>query len=396
MTPRRSSRARTTQPSPALLQHTNSNSSGNSLSRGERNTRSNHKIASPQRSSTQRSQSFDESDGKPDLPQTRQRNRTRDDDNDDLPHPIDDEEGDEDENDEEEITRCLCGQQEYPGLPPSRRGATGRHRQPAGSKDNATVPKDESDPLSDDLGSMFIQCDACKVWQHGGCVGIMDEAMSPDEYFCEECRKDLHRITAESNGQRSSQYLPVAPVFSPGSSSRESSRDNAHRSRDSRSRQLENPKRRSTMNSRDAAYDEEELLRRAIEESKEESRMSNDETSSRRTKRSRSDEEVNKQAIKRPRTSSPSPSALSKQSNSISQPASEDEAKSKTNGASRPKRGIPGRSQRDKETKEPEEQEEEDEETKRTEPVMRRKSRSEKRRGEGKFGSFNVASFIRN
>jgi hypothetical protein len=28
----------------------------------------------------------------------------------------------------------------------------------------------------------------------------MDEAMSPDEYFCEECRKDLHRVTNESNG----------------------------------------------------------------------------------------------------------------------------------------------------------------------------------------------------
>jgi hypothetical protein len=28
----------------------------------------------------------------------------------------------------------------------------------------------------------------------------MDEAMSPDEYFCEECRKDLHRIRSEMNG----------------------------------------------------------------------------------------------------------------------------------------------------------------------------------------------------
>jgi PHD-finger len=202
MTPRRSSRARTTQPSPALLQHTNShnsnnsNSSGNSLSRGERNTRSNHKISSPQRSSTQRSQSLDESDGKPDLPQTRQRNRPQDDDNDDLSQPNEDE---GDENDEEEVTRCLCGQQEYPGLPPSRRGATGRHRQ-AVTKDGATIPKEEPDPLSEELGSMFIQCDSCKVWQHGGCVGIMDEAMSPDEYYCEKCRKDLHRITSESNG----------------------------------------------------------------------------------------------------------------------------------------------------------------------------------------------------
>jgi hypothetical protein len=63
---------------------------------------------------------------------------------------------------------------------------------------------DSSDLMSDDIGSMFIQCDSCKVWQHGGCVGIMDEAMSPDEYFCEECRKDLHKIKNESNGYVSS------------------------------------------------------------------------------------------------------------------------------------------------------------------------------------------------
>lgn len=94
------------------------------------------------------------------------------------------------------------------------------------------------------------------------------------------------------HSQFSSQYLPVAPVSPPRSPSRESSRDHSRSSRDPKSRHNDNPKRRSTMNSRDAAYDEEELLRRAIEESKEETRMSNDETSSRRTKRSRSDSEV--------------------------------------------------------------------------------------------------------
>jgi hypothetical protein len=28
----------------------------------------------------------------------------------------------------------------------------------------------------------------------------MDEAACPDEYFCEECRKDLHRLIVDSNG----------------------------------------------------------------------------------------------------------------------------------------------------------------------------------------------------
>lgn len=108
-------------------------------------------------------------------------------------------EEDEEDGEEEEITRCLCGQQEYPGLPPSRREALGRQGSKLRGKDDP-VPKDVSDPLNDDIGSMFIQCDSCKVWQHGGCVGIMDEDMSPDEYFCEQCRKDLHKITNELDG----------------------------------------------------------------------------------------------------------------------------------------------------------------------------------------------------
>lgn len=200
MTPRRSSRARTTQPSPALLQHTNSSSSSSNSTTRERNTRSNHKNPSPQGSAGARSQSIEDAENgsRPDLPQTRQRQRARDDeDEEEPPRTGEDDEMDEDE--EEEITRCLCGQQDYPGLPPSRREALLLGRggvKPEGEQ----PPADSSDLLSDDIGSMFIQCDSCKVWQHGGCVGIMDEETSPDEYFCEECRKDLHTIRGEPNG----------------------------------------------------------------------------------------------------------------------------------------------------------------------------------------------------
>ncbi|KAJ5461709.1 uncharacterized protein N7458_003261 [Penicillium daleae] len=356
MTPRRSSRARTTQPSPALLQHTNSSSSNNSLTR-ERSTRSNHKNPSPHDSSGHRSQSIDDAENgsRADLPHTRQRQRTRGD-NDGSHREDDDEDPEEDE--EEEITRCLCGQQDYPedGIPPT----------------------DSSDLLSDDIGSMFIQCDSCKVWQHGGCVGIMDEEMSPDEYFCEECRKDLHRIRGESNGQRSSTYLPVAPASSPAPSSRASSRDTSRRSRDPKSQGSDgasNPKRRSTMNSRDAAYDEEELIRRVIEESKEDTKSITDEMAPRLNKRSRSESES--QGSKRPRTTSPSPTAVSKQSLPPSQPPSDDESKSKVTNGTRRQRAA-SRGQRDNEpTKEPEEPEPEVPET-----ATRRKERSNRRKGD--------------
>lgn len=204
MTPRRSSRARTSQPSPAILQHANSSSSSGSHGRGERNTRSNHKVTPPRRSSIQRSQSIDDVEGgsKNDFPHTRQRRSRDDDDEHDQTskHGEGEEEDDDDGDEEEEITRCLCGQQEYPGLPPSRREWLGRNGPGVRNETALNPPTDSSDLLSDDVGSMFIQCDSCKVWQHGGCVGIMDEAMSPDEYYCEECRKDLHKIRSESNG----------------------------------------------------------------------------------------------------------------------------------------------------------------------------------------------------
>ncbi|KAL4736354.1 hypothetical protein BDV11DRAFT_194043 [Aspergillus similis] len=376
MSPRRSSRARTSQPSPAI-QHTNSSSSSASMTR-ERSTRSNHKNPSP------RSQSDDDAD-KGDFRETRQRQRARGDEENDVHSKIGDgEDEDVDEEDEEEITRCLCGQQDYPGLPPSRREALSRNGARSGIKDEnpLDLSLDSSDLMSDDIGSMFIQCDSCKVWQHGGCVGIMDEAMSPDEYFCEECRKDLHRIKSEANGSHSSQYLPVVPVPSSTVSSRDSSRDNAKRAKDQKSRQSDpfpNPKRRSTMNSRDAAYDEEEQLRRAIEESKEDNKTTDGEESTiRRPKRSRSDSDAHRQLAKRPRTRSPSPTINPKQSNPASPALSDDESKSRplTNGNRKPR--ATSRGQREKDAKELD-----DPEVEQPEHSGRRKGRSDRRKGEG-------------
>jgi hypothetical protein len=111
-----------------------------------------------------------------DRPLTRRRTREQDVDEDDLAKLDDD--LDDEMVEEDEVTRCVCGYQEYPG-PPS----------------DATKSLE-----GDDLSGLFIQCDICKVWQHGGCVGIMDEAASPEEYFCEECRKDLHKVTTSPKG----------------------------------------------------------------------------------------------------------------------------------------------------------------------------------------------------
>ena len=183
MSPRRSSRARTTQPIPSTQQHAISSSSSISSGHADPSLHPQKKVSSPRSSVATRSQSSE--DEAPARPQSRRKRSSQDDTKDDPPAVIDDENEDEIE---EEITRCICGNQEYPGLPDS--------------DPPKTLSKGESDPatLAEDTTGWFIQCDTCKVWQHGGCVGIMDEVTSPEEYFCEQCRKDLHKITTTANG----------------------------------------------------------------------------------------------------------------------------------------------------------------------------------------------------
>lgn len=123
---------------------------------------------------------------------------------------------------------------------------------------------------------------------------IPSECISQESLVLSHTDMKISRL--RSLRSHSSQYLPVAPLPPSTVSSRDSSRDNSKRGKDQRSRNSDsfpNPKRRSTMNSRDAAYDEEEQLRRAIEESKEDNKTTDgEESASRRPKRSRSDSEA--------------------------------------------------------------------------------------------------------
>ena len=101
---------------------------------------------------------------------------------------------DDDAEEEEEITRCICGQIEYPGLPgPTFELLKQRAKERGGSPSAQEISPEE-------VGGMFIQCDVCKVWQHGGCVGILNDQSVPDEYFCELCRKDLHKVATAPSG----------------------------------------------------------------------------------------------------------------------------------------------------------------------------------------------------
>jgi hypothetical protein len=102
--------------------------------------------------------------------------------------------GDDDMQDEDEAVRCICGFDDYPGPPPFEEDS--KH----GVKDTIDIDPIFTTDVNDDTAGFFVQCDVCKVWQHGACVGIMTEESSPDEYFCEQCRKDYHKIFTASNG----------------------------------------------------------------------------------------------------------------------------------------------------------------------------------------------------
>jgi hypothetical protein len=115
----------------------------------------------------------------------------------------------------------------------------------------------------------MAECDGCHAWQHGSCMGFDSPDSMPALYFCEKCRPDLYPDLLKYAG------LPSVEVFSNSASM--SSRKHAKRmrqnsiashanpSRSSRSHSptylmKQPPKRRNTMNSRDAAYEHEMQL----------------------------------------------------------------------------------------------------------------------------------------
>lgn len=195
--PRRSSRARTAQ---SQSQHS---STPSSLSgRPERATRSLNKAASPQKSTPSLSDEppDDSVASTDDLPTKRRRTRAQGQEEErggPTPHHDTIEmAGDNDEIPEEDdgAVRCVCGYDDYPGPPPvddDKKQAL---------KDSIDVEPLLPSDVNDDVAGLFVQCDVCNVWQHGACVGIMSEESTPDEYFCEDCRKDLHRIYVATNG----------------------------------------------------------------------------------------------------------------------------------------------------------------------------------------------------
>lgn len=200
-TSRRSSRAaRASQP---LQSSHHSSASSNSSGRADRATRSHQKTESPRKSTPTGSLSSEPVEDTittatvEDTIQTR-RKRGRADEREKSAKlqalQVETTNGVEEVGEDDEAVRCICGFDEYPGPPQLDEDNKD------GIREGIEEPIITVADVTEDLIGFFLQCDKCKVWQHGGCVGIMNEEQSPEEYFCEQCHPDLHRLFTAPNG----------------------------------------------------------------------------------------------------------------------------------------------------------------------------------------------------
>jgi len=164
--------------------------------------RSFNKTGSPQKSTPTASLSsepLDEAITNTDDPHNRtRRTRTKDEDQDQtsvIASEIEMAHGADDLQEDDEAVRCICGQDDYPG-PPSADDL--KEASKDGFDLDAIFPPLEV--ITEDLAGFYVQCDICKVWQHGACVGLINDDTLPEYYYCDECRKDLHKIFKSTNG----------------------------------------------------------------------------------------------------------------------------------------------------------------------------------------------------
>ncbi|KAI6083732.1 hypothetical protein F4821DRAFT_183345 [Hypoxylon rubiginosum] len=391
---RRSSRARTTQ-----SQSHNSSSASSTSGRPERSTRAFTKTGSPQKSTGSGSLSSEPPEDSitttnDDTILRRRSTRGKDDEREKQAKTelLDMAPAGEDIQEDDEAVRCICGHDEYPGPPPFDEEA--KHN----LKDTIDHERIFAIEVTDDMAGFFVQCEFCNTWQHGACVGFAEESNLDDiQYFCEKCRKDLHKIFTASNGQKYSIFLPIHRPSRAASRATSATKDgvpspksgSVKNSRSSASAHTSS-KRRSTMNSRDAAYDEEEQLRRAIEASKEDAIPEIADPPLRRPKRGRDESEEKVEPVKRQRTNSKSPSPKVEKPQSPPPDESEDESTLR-NGTSKRSRNA-ARNQREKAERD---ERREEQERKRAEAANKRKGRAERRRADDSDPSEEIPLAVR-
>ncbi|GJE92725.1 hypothetical protein PsYK624_088810 [Phanerochaete sordida] len=98
-----------------------------------------------------------------------------------------------------------------------------------------------------ETSEFMAECDGCHAWQHGSCMGFESPETMPQLYYCEKCKPDLYPDLLRRHGKRARGNSIASHV------------NNARSSRSHSPTYLikQPPKRRNTMNSRDAMYEQE-------------------------------------------------------------------------------------------------------------------------------------------
>ena len=88
----------------------------------------------------------------------------------------------QEEEEEAGITRCVCD------------GAGARPSHSSRKRGRSQLSPLNSGPDDDgDAAEFMIQCEICKVWQHGPCMGFATEDDIPQgDYYCEQCKPEDH------------------------------------------------------------------------------------------------------------------------------------------------------------------------------------------------------------
>ncbi|KAI8370593.1 uncharacterized protein BYT42DRAFT_95181 [Radiomyces spectabilis] len=87
---------------------------------------------------------------------------------------------------------------------------------------------------------LMVQCDKCEVWQHCECVGL-EEKDIPEQYYCEECKPENHTLIKLSHGKTRRQYINASQKHLMAIDKKA-------------------PKKRMTLNSREASMSLEDVL----------------------------------------------------------------------------------------------------------------------------------------